>query len=101
MVGDRRERSAHWPSASQRFLDQWSTGAQQAAAQRGLAQLRQLDFTLHYPAYLNRSPEQLLGSDGELEVPEGTEVELTVTPVLHASQRPLRCWSMACAWCLM
>ena len=74
-----------WPSASQRFLDQWSTGAQQAAAQRGLAQLRQLDFTLHYPAYLNRSPEQLLGSDGELEVPEGTEVELTVTPGLARS----------------
>ena len=50
LYSDRCERSADLAKRFlQRFLDQWSTGAQQAAAQRGLAQLRQLDFTLHYP----------------------------------------------------
>ena len=71
-----------WSKQRTAFLDGWQTGAQQAAVQRGLAQLRQLDFTLYYPPYLDRVSEKLLGSDGELEVPEGTEIELTVTPAL-------------------
>ena len=60
----------------QRLAEAWQLGAPQAAAQRGMARLRSLDITLHYPAYLERDVEQLEGSDGELEVPAGTQVEL-------------------------
>ena len=59
---------------------------------------RQLDFTLYYPPYLNRVSEKLLGSDGELEVPEGTEIELTVTPALADKPEAAAVWSMACVW---
>ena len=71
------------PHHGQALWDGLQTGSDQAAAQRGLAQLRELDFVLRYPAYLNREDEQLTGSDGELEVPQGTQVELKAMPSLE------------------
>ncbi|MBF93561.1 MAG: hypothetical protein CMH58_00145 [Myxococcales bacterium] len=58
--------------------------ALEAAAQQDdapiLAQVSNLDLTLNFPSYLQRDSLHLKGSDGDLELPAGTRVQLRARP---------------------
>ncbi|MDE0881214.1 MAG: DUF4175 family protein [Myxococcota bacterium] len=54
----------------------WGTSSVAAEVQRSMARFSELEVTLLYPAYLGRDDDRLSGSDGELELPQGTRVQL-------------------------
>lgn len=75
MVPAIRSLDDRWPELQEHLQ------SQAAAEDRPvLARVSDLDITLKYPAYLQREDLLLKGSDGDLEMPAGTRVQLRAQP---------------------